>query len=53
MWSAVWVTICISDLWPSSGPGVAEADENCVKFLEKTMFNAFEKVCVFVYLSFL
>ena len=29
-----------------SGAGVAEADENCVKFLEKTMFSAFEKVCV-------
>lgn len=26
------------------GPGVAEADENCVKFLERTMPCAFDKV---------
>ena len=28
----------------SAGPGIAESDENCKKFLEKTMPDAFSKV---------
>ena len=27
-----------------AGPGIAEGDENCKKFLEKTMPDAFQKV---------
>ena len=26
------------------GPGIAEGDENCKKFMEKTMPDAFQKV---------
>ena len=29
-----------------TGPGIAEGDENCKKFLEKTMGDAFSKVHV-------
>ena len=28
------------------GPGIAEGDENCKKFMEKTMPDAFQKVRV-------
>ena len=33
-----------------TGPGIAEGDENCKKFLEKTMPDAFHKVqmCIWI-----
>ena len=34
--------VCFSVIF--TGPGVAEADENCVKFLERTMTCSFDKV---------
>ena len=34
-----------------SGPGVIEADENCMKFLKRTLPCAFEKVhCTYMYM---
>ena len=30
----------------NTGPGIAEADENCCRFLQKTMPDAFNKVGV-------
>ena len=38
-YQCVYVCVCVCE-----GPGVAEADENCRKFMDKTMVDAFIKV---------
>ena len=50
----VVVNLCVVSLFRNSGinilmsnlvgPGIAEGDENCKKFMEKTMPDAFQKV---------
>ena len=40
----VCVCGCVCALTPA-GPGIADGDENCRKFVEKTLPSAFEKVC--------
>ena len=35
------------------GPGIAEGDENCKKFMEKTMPDAFQKVSGLLFVSIL
>ncbi len=38
------VVILFTFLSNAVGPGIAEGDENCKKFMEKTMPDAFQKV---------
>ena len=39
MASLIWHALC-------PGAGLAEGDENCKKFMEKTMYDSFQKVHV-------
>ena len=45
MCTSVYLLCCCMYIYAlHSGPGIAEGDENCKKFLEKTMPDSFQKV---------
>lgn len=48
---SIWVVIFMVINFCHSGPGLAEGDENCKKFMDKTLPDAFFKVSQTVFLT--